>query len=133
MDPLAFLPHLEGFRLDEYTAITERITLRVVATTSTGSNSGQVIHQTGPNAAIDLNRIYHTLYHRWRRRCVMLPIRDIDNPSSLLQSVQAWMAADGPLAGCDTIGIVNERDLVNRSLAREAVARLSTSANTIVL
>ncbi len=32
MDVPAFLPHLEGFRIDEYTATAERITLRVAAT-----------------------------------------------------------------------------------------------------
>ena len=35
MDPLTFLPHLEGFRLDEYTTTAERIMLRVAATTAT--------------------------------------------------------------------------------------------------
>jgi transposase len=35
LDPLAFLPHLDGFRLDAYTATAERITLRIAATTST--------------------------------------------------------------------------------------------------
>jgi len=35
LDPLAFLPHLDGFRLDAYTATAERITLRVAATTAT--------------------------------------------------------------------------------------------------
>ncbi len=35
MDVPAFLPHLEGFRIDEYTATAERIMLRVAATTST--------------------------------------------------------------------------------------------------
>ncbi len=32
MDVPAFLPHLEGFRIDEYTATAERITLRIAAT-----------------------------------------------------------------------------------------------------
>ena len=35
MDLPAFLPYLDGLRLDEYTATAERITLRVAATTST--------------------------------------------------------------------------------------------------
>jgi transposase len=35
LDPLAFLPHLDGFRLDAYTATAERITLQVAATTAT--------------------------------------------------------------------------------------------------
>ncbi len=35
MDVPAFLPHLEGFRIDEYTATAERITLRVAATAAT--------------------------------------------------------------------------------------------------
>jgi len=35
VDVPAFLPHLEGFRIDEYTATAERITLRVAATAAT--------------------------------------------------------------------------------------------------
>jgi len=35
VDVPAFLPHLEGFRIDEYTATAERITLRVAATPAT--------------------------------------------------------------------------------------------------
>ncbi len=35
MDVPAFLPHLEGFRIDEYTATAERIMLRVAAATAT--------------------------------------------------------------------------------------------------
>jgi len=31
----AFLPHLAGLRLDEYTATAERITLRIAATSLT--------------------------------------------------------------------------------------------------
>ncbi len=34
MDVPAFLPHLEGFRIDEYAATAERITLRVAAITA---------------------------------------------------------------------------------------------------
>lgn len=37
MDVPVFLPHLEGFRIDEYTATAERITLWVAATAATAS------------------------------------------------------------------------------------------------